>query len=247
MAIDIRPTGCCGMEEINNLGTVTDPLTAIKQVCRASRKIDFTKDPKTKGPNAVRPTPILVFSGVTKRVAGDHSSSRPDNYAAAFAGFILDQGFGSLVKGAEVLNPKTRNLITAWIWNVDIPVLDKWYDEELEKEREEAAKVAEQKAKEAPPTPPTPSPTTPTSLPPYPYAGTYLGIERSNSSMGRQGGLSSNRWFVSIESVRSMGPREMDAFLNQVRSEGYELDYDRSRNGYVRRRLGGELSPSSPF
>lgn len=129
--INMRSTGCCGMREINDLGHGITPEEAMFAVCELHTGLDFTK-PAVDGRsphdcNVVITTPLLLFSGVTTRVKGDHSSNRPDDYAGAFAAFITDKGLGEVVVTKEVENPSGHNRLKAWLWTPNQAALTTWW------------------------------------------------------------------------------------------------------------------------
>src|SRR3990167_6350675 len=115
MTVTVRNTGCCGLKELDNLGTEPTPeqaMTTLRQEWRG---------------NLLRCT-FILFTGVTDRVTDDHTHvRREDDYGKGFANFIEEHNLGTVVSTTSKRNPKTGNNIGAWIWTVDHAAVTAWY------------------------------------------------------------------------------------------------------------------------
>lgn len=115
MAVTTRPTGCCGMIELDNISQAATPKDVINsRVVRDT--LLYSKQ-----------YPLVLFSGVVKRVAADHASSRKDDYGQALANFIAENKLGAVVRSQSAVNPVTQNKIAAWVWTPDHNALFTWY------------------------------------------------------------------------------------------------------------------------
>ena len=121
MAATIYDTHCCGIKEIDNLGTCDNPELAMSDVCRVM--------PKRSGTQTLAPRySLLTFSGVVTRRASDHSSNRPDNYGQAFADYITANNLGEVTAGPVTTNRRSGNDICMWIWRFDLDRLQQWWN-----------------------------------------------------------------------------------------------------------------------
>lgn len=111
MAIELRQTGCCGMKEIDNLSHVALPADALRDI---ALPLHITK------------TTYAIFSGVTKRTAPDHASSRMDDYGRSFADYLLSMGLGNVIQTNEALNLRSGNHLRVWVWQIDRDALHRW-------------------------------------------------------------------------------------------------------------------------
>ena len=96
---------CCGVHQIMDLGHSKTPEIALRYIKGQLR------------------LPFVVFSGVTKRIHPDHSSSRMDNYGQAFASFLKKKKLGRVTSSLSRVNPNSNNTIKVWVWEPDYKAL----------------------------------------------------------------------------------------------------------------------------
>jgi hypothetical protein len=114
--MNIHTTRCCGIREIDKLGTYSTPERALRAIVRHEL---FDVD-----------TPLYLFTGVSLRRVEDHTYvSRTDDYGQALADYITANRLGTVVVSPEVLNPHSGNCIKAWIWAVDADAIEAWRGE----------------------------------------------------------------------------------------------------------------------
>lgn len=111
--MDIEPTSCCGVKEIEGLGEHAKPQDAMAQFCH---------EESCKKPFRF----LYTFTGVVRRKVADHSSSRRDNYGAKFAAFIRANHLGQVVESPTRVNPNTGNTIRHWTWAPAAETLKRW-------------------------------------------------------------------------------------------------------------------------
>ena len=117
MAIKVRSTGCCGLRELDQLGTEPSAESALLNL-----RQQFASGGDLSNIS------FLLFTGVTSRSQEDHTGvSRKDDYGAGFASFIHTEGLGGVVKTEPRQNPKTRNWIACWLWTPDQAAIGKWF------------------------------------------------------------------------------------------------------------------------
>ena len=149
MAATIHDTHCCGIKEIDNLGTEETPEAAMRSVCKAMPQnpppaaeyfysVEQLAARRTQPATAVerRLAPrysLLTFSGVVTRRSPDHSSSRPDNYGQAFVDYIAAHNLGDVTAGPVVRNRRSGNDICMWIWRFDLDRLQEWWNAHMPK------------------------------------------------------------------------------------------------------------------
>lgn len=111
MALGIKPTGCCGLDEINN----------ISQANNAAEIVDYVAKQYSPNGAARRPVPFLLFTGVTLRRATDHASGRQDDYGQALEDYILKNELGTITRTDARTNFRyylhSSNDMRVWIWS----------------------------------------------------------------------------------------------------------------------------------
>ena len=108
----INQTKCCGIGEIDRLGTNPLPGEALKDVVRGIIDSGYV---------------FVTFSGVTTRFQRDHTHvGRADDYGQKFEDYITRNRLGKVTRTDTVVNPKTWNHIRLWSWEVDKDALRGW-------------------------------------------------------------------------------------------------------------------------
>lgn len=129
--ITLSGTKCCGVGELNELGSMKTPEEAMRGIEKGLRD-GFS----WFGSAHLRP--FIMFTGVTKRVVEDHSSGRVDDYGQSFADFLEKGGMGKVIASEERVN-WTKNPLKVWIWHPEYKMVWAWYqmDKEAQKAKDE--------------------------------------------------------------------------------------------------------------
>lgn len=111
--MEINDTRCCGLKEIDGLSGYDNPKEAMLDLCKIMRE-DHDLPPNFA---------YILFTGVIK-----------DGYGQRFTNFIRRNKLGSVRAGKQTRNPNSSNVINAWLWQINIEGLNRWYSkkEELE-------------------------------------------------------------------------------------------------------------------
>lgn len=119
MAVKVCQTKCCGLRELEDLGTVGEPEQVMEQL-----RSQFLLQ------GQLRDIAFILFTGVTSRYREDHTGvTRPDDYGGALAAFISEERLGTVTTSGERRNPKTNNGLTCWLWSPNHAGVQKWYQE----------------------------------------------------------------------------------------------------------------------
>ena len=114
--VTIRSTGCCGLRELDQLGTEPDAPTTMLNL-----RPGFTS-------GDLRNLAFILFTGVSTRHREDHTGvRRADDYGGEFAAWITEHDLGKVIKTDEIPNPKTGNGLTCWLWTPWYPAIHQWY------------------------------------------------------------------------------------------------------------------------
>ena len=119
----LSPTKCCGMLEIDNLAHSKTPEEALIAL-KTGLEEGYTDH---RYGTHHYPVPFVIFTTVTKRKVGDHSSRRLDDYGQAFASFIQEHNLGKIFSSEERKN-WTANTLKVWIWQPDYENLRAYFE-----------------------------------------------------------------------------------------------------------------------
>ena len=104
--LQFNDTSCCGVDDIDGLGSRQDPSDAIMDVCRVY--VDEYSDDQRQWPAFFMFTSIGI-------------------YGWKFASYIKKNGLGVVRKSVSRINPNSGSKLRVWMWAVNRSAMRKWY------------------------------------------------------------------------------------------------------------------------